>query len=299
MKSFSLSVCWGWETYRLGVRCAVRNTTQSSPWLISSQIMALKTADWGRKCEPPGHSDAEVLAGQWSWFCLGVDVVCPEWQGFAKLGFKTKLTAEGLDSLHFEGLTIMKTCSLWWNDIQGSLSVWRPKGIRLQAFFHQQYPMLAPILCLLMFPSFCYGGFKFFYKFWESESELFALYWNMAAVQKHHQQQSSDSKHKSSNFTKFSRFETPIIKLNVIKFPWGIRGWSRVSSQIHRQLQEHLSEGSPTRPAYESWHLENTQGPMESMIFWMVATQMIFIFTPTWGRFRFWLIVFNWVETTN
>ena len=93
---FSLSVCWGWETYRLGVRCAVWNTTQSSPWLISSQIMALKTADWGRKCQPPGHSDAEVLAGQLSWSCFGVDVVCPEWQGLTKLGYKTKLTPEGL-----------------------------------------------------------------------------------------------------------------------------------------------------------------------------------------------------------
>ena len=27
--------------------------------------------------------------------------------------------------------------------------------------------------------------------------------------------------------------------------------------------------------------------------------QTFFIFTPTWGRFHFWLIFFNWVETTN
>ena len=27
--------------------------------------------------------------------------------------------------------------------------------------------------------------------------------------------------------------------------------------------------------------------------------QIFFIFTPTWGRFPFWLIFFRWVETTN
>ena len=27
--------------------------------------------------------------------------------------------------------------------------------------------------------------------------------------------------------------------------------------------------------------------------------QIFFIFTPIWGRFPFWLIFFNWVETTN
>ena len=27
--------------------------------------------------------------------------------------------------------------------------------------------------------------------------------------------------------------------------------------------------------------------------------QIFFIFTPTWGRFPFWLILFKWVETTN
>ena len=27
--------------------------------------------------------------------------------------------------------------------------------------------------------------------------------------------------------------------------------------------------------------------------------QIFFIFTPTWGRFPFWLIFFKWVETTN
>ena len=27
--------------------------------------------------------------------------------------------------------------------------------------------------------------------------------------------------------------------------------------------------------------------------------QIFFIFTPTWGRFQFWLIFFEWVETTN
>ena len=27
--------------------------------------------------------------------------------------------------------------------------------------------------------------------------------------------------------------------------------------------------------------------------------QICFIFTPIWGRFQFWLIFFNWVETTN
>ena len=27
--------------------------------------------------------------------------------------------------------------------------------------------------------------------------------------------------------------------------------------------------------------------------------QTFFIFTPTWGRFPFWLIFFKWVETTN
>ena len=27
--------------------------------------------------------------------------------------------------------------------------------------------------------------------------------------------------------------------------------------------------------------------------------QRFFIFTPTWGRFPFWLIYFKWVETTN
>ena len=26
---------------------------------------------------------------------------------------------------------------------------------------------------------------------------------------------------------------------------------------------------------------------------------IFFIFTPTWGRFQFWLIFFRWVETTN
>ena len=32
---------------------------------------------------------------------------------------------------------------------------------------------------------------------------------------------------------------------------------------------------------------------------WMVATQISFIFIPTWGRLPFWLILFRWVETTN
>ena len=30
-----------------------------------------------------------------------------------------------------------------------------------------------------------------------------------------------------------------------------------------------------------------------------MATQIFFIFTPTWGRFPFWSIFFRWVETTN
>ena len=38
----------------------------------------------------------------------------------------------------------------------------------------KSYPMLAAILCLNMFPSFCW--FKLFYNFVESESELFSLY---------------------------------------------------------------------------------------------------------------------------
>ena len=30
-----------------------------------------------------------------------------------------------------------------------------------------------------------------------------------------------------------------------------------------------------------------------------MATQIFFSFTPTWGRFPFWLTFFRWVETTN
>jgi len=32
---------------------------------------------------------------------------------------------------------------------------------------------------------------------------------------------------------------------------------------------------------------------------WVVKLQTFFSFTPTWGRFPFWLIFFRWVETTN
>ena len=35
------------------------------------------------------------------------------------------------------------------------------------------------------------------------------------------------------------------------------------------------------------------------MIYWVVATQISFIFTPIWGRFPFWLLFFKRVETTN
>ena len=33
--------------------------------------------------------------------------------------------------------------------------------------------------------------------------------------------------------------------------------------------------------------------------YWVVATQIFFIFIPTWERFPCWLIFFKWVETTN
>ena len=39
----------------------------------------------------------------------------------------------------------------------------------------------------------------------------------------------------------------------------------------------------------------NTRYPYKSR-WWF---HIFFIFTPSWGRFRLWLIFFNWVETTN
>ena len=32
---------------------------------------------------------------------------------------------------------------------------------------------------------------------------------------------------------------------------------------------------------------------------WWVVVSKLFIFTPTWGNDPFWLVFFNWVETTN
>ena len=47
----------------------------------------------------------------------------------------------------------------------------------------------------------------------------------------------------------------------------------------------------PKRGGYHPWKLTcNTTG------WWF---QILFISTPTWGRFPFWLIFFKWVETTN
>ena len=34
-------------------------------------------------------------------------------------------------------------------------------------------------------------------------------------------------------------------------------------------------------------------------IVWVVVSSICFVFTPIWGRFPFWLIFFNHVETTN
>ena len=43
------------------------------------------------------------------------------------------------------------------------------------------------------------------------------------------------------------------------------------------------------------WFITN----FNPIVFWVVATQMFFIFIPIWGGFPFWLIFFKWVETTN
>ena len=39
--------------------------------------------------------------------------------------------------------------------------------------------------------------------------------------------------------------------------------------------------------------------PIENWVVWVVATQIFFIFNPTWGNDPIWLIFFRWVETTN
>ena len=36
-----------------------------------------------------------------------------------------------------------------------------------------------------------------------------------------------------------------------------------------------------------------------NIIYWVVATQIFFIFIPTWGNDPIWLIFLKWVETTN
>ena len=52
-----------------------------------------------------------------------------------------------------------------------------------------------------------------------------------------------------------------------------------------------------------SWNLPRktiswlTRGNSWTISRWWFQT--FFIFTPTWGRFPFWLIFFRWVETTN
>ena len=35
------------------------------------------------------------------------------------------------------------------------------------------------------------------------------------------------------------------------------------------------------------------------LVYWVVATQIVFIFVPIWGNDPIWLIFFRWVETTN
>ena len=74
------------------------------------------------------------------------------------------------------------------------------------------------------------------------------------------------------------------------------------------------------RRAYKNWNVNKTSGPevrksIHKLInhpfclrpCWFTARCseylgggfIFFIFTPIWGRFPFWLIFFNWVETTN
>ena len=38
---------------------------------------------------------------------------------------------------------------------------------------------------------------------------------------------------------------------------------------------------------------------LKTTLCWVVATQIFFMFIPTWWRFPIWLIFFKWVETTN
>ena len=44
----------------------------------------------------------------------------------------------------------------------------------------------------------------------------------------------------------------------------------------------------------DMWNANSSSLPYSTWWF-----QIFFIFTPTWGRFPFWLIFFSWVETTN
>ena len=46
---------------------------------------------------------------------------------------------------------------------------------------------------------------------------------------------------------------------------------------------------------------ENAPGFLEktSIYIWVVATQIFFMFTPTWGKFPMWLIFFGWVGSTT
>ena len=56
--------------------------------------------------------------------------------------------------------------------------------------------------------------------------------------------------------------------------------------------QDLCGEGSSVRP------IDASKGSVE-MTLPAVTCPMCFIFTPIWGRFPFWLIFFNGLETTN
>ena len=65
------------------------------------------------------------------------------------------------------------------------------------------------------------------------------------------------------------------------------RNGRQKSLLLELTLRQKASHPKKTLPA-ESGFLKN----------WVVVSN-IFIFTPIWGRFPFWLIFFRWVETTN
>ena len=59
-------------------------------------------------------------------------------------------------------------------------------------------------------------------------------------------------------------------------------GWMELLTKLRRDIARHWFRSTGSKRSKTSW--------------WF---QILFIFTPIWGRFPFWLIFFRWVETTN